>query len=536
MAQDPIDDAKDRIENIIKGMLSNADIPKDVLAALLAEVSTIFEEVNTANEEIRVMNESLILAHREMEKERQNYQELFYYAPDAYLETDMNGKILQANLAAQELFNISDRYLNGKPLSVFVTRADRNAFFNLFHPMRKVQAVEVNMQPRSRTPFVASISLVPVQDQDGKTARARWLIRDITQNKVEQAALAASEERFRTVFIHSHVGMMLTDMEGRIVESNLAFEQMIGYIQEELLGLEVEGLLDPKDRVEIDQIRAEILEESQAGRTVETRYLTKNEQEIWVRQTISVLPDMHGKPVYFMYLMENITAQRQSDEELAEMKRRMIESIESERLHLAQELHDGPIQDLYGAVFKLKEIPGNGDPARDNIKETHDLIKQVAGTLRVICGDLRPPTLSNFGLDRAMQTHAEQIQDQNKGIEINLKADRDDHLLSQEVRLGLFRIYQQCMANAIRHSQAHQINIHLEIGDEEVSLMVEDDGVGFEPPTRMVELLRTGHYGLAGIAERVESLNGSLIVDSSPGSGTRITVEIPRQVAPTEQR
>jgi signal transduction histidine kinase len=90
------------------------------------------------------------------------------------------------------------------------------------------------------------------------------------------------------------------------------------------------------------------------------------------------------------------------------------------------------------------------------------------------------------------------------------------------------------MAIAVRHSQATAVAIRLEIGEEEVTLQIEDNGVGFEPPSRMVDLLRTGHYGLAGIAERVESLRGSLMIDANPGNGTRIAVEIPRQEV-TEQ-
>lgn len=523
-----VEAAQKRINAIFQQMTRSSNVSQAVLDEAQEEFSIILEELNITLEELQTNNETLEQTRDELEKEHQRYQEMFFYAPDAYLETDIKGKILQANEAASVLFNLSLPFMVHKPLSVFVVNDDRGKFYELFRPPRRISDLELKMLPHSHPSFTASISLVPVKDKDGNSVGIRWLIRDITANKMEQAALAASEERFRTIFTHSHLGMVLTDLSGRIVESNLAFERTVGYINEELQGLEMDGLVHPKDREEAAEVRGDILANDLSSRMAEIRYLTKHEQEIWARQTISTLPDMNGEPVYFIYLVENITAQRQSDAELAEMKRRMIESIETERLHLAQELHDGPIQDLYGAVFKLTEIPGSKDGEQENVKETQDLIKQVAGTLRVICGGLRPPTLSNFGLDRAIEAHVEQILEQNKQVNITLNADRDDHLLSQDMRLALFRIYQQNIANALRHSQASEITVRLEIGEEEVSLHVEDNGIGFEPPSRMVDLLRSGHYGLAGISERVESLNGSMMIDSSPGNGTRVTVEVPR--------
>lgn len=530
-----VEATKKRLDEILQRMQTMPEMSKEALQEIRVSFFTLLGELKTAYEEIQTSNEVLVQTKYQLEKEHQRYQELFYLAPEAYLETDNNGRILAANEAALALFNLPEDELIGKSLSQLTAEEDRQAFSSLIMPPQQASGVELTMQSQRRPSFTALISLIPVKDSSQRAPGLRWLIHDISRQKSEQAALAASEERFHTIFTHSHLGMLLTDLSGRIIESNPAIERIVGYIREELLGLEIQGLVHPKDREDVDQVQTEILDQAQTGRTIESRYLTKNDQEIWVRQTISALPNMHGEPVYFFYQIENITQQKITDEELAEMKRRMINSIESERLHLAQELHDGPIQDLYSAVFKLTELPANDGSEHENIKETQHLIKQVAGTLRVICGDLRPPTLSNFGLDRAIQTHAEQLQDQNKGMQIKLATDRDDRLLSQDVRLGLFRIYQQCMANTIRHAKATEVIVRLEISEEDVVLMVEDNGVGFEPPVRLVDLLRTGHYGLAGIAERVESLRGSLMIDSGPGNGTRVTVEVPRNEIPSER-
>ncbi|MGE5462458.1 MAG: sensor histidine kinase, partial [Syntrophothermus sp.] len=151
----------------------------------------------------------------------------------------------------------------------------------------------------------------------------------------------------------------------------------------------------------------------------------------------------------------------------------------------------------------------------------------VVNSLRTICRELRPPSLSPFGLEVAIRDHVEKFRDQNMHINVNLDLMPDKQILSDSLRLTLFRIYQQAIQNVARHAQASEIHIRFRWDDKTVVLDVEDNGRGFEVPKHWMELVREEHFGLLGIAERVESIRGKLEIVSAPGAGTLVRAIIP---------
>jgi signal transduction histidine kinase len=242
---------------------------------------------------------------------------------------------------------------------------------------------------------------------------------------------------------------------------------------------------------------------------------TETEQElrkqIWKAQSISssayVEPDQH------------------------EIKNRLVESRERERLRFAQELHDIPIQDMYGLMYQMEDLKDIvKDPkGMEILAEFDGTIHQIVNTLRAMCGELRPPSLSPFGLEVAIRDHVEKLSSQNPGLQIHLDLMRDQQILSDSIRLCLFRIYQQAITNVIRHAQATEVHIRFRWDEQTVVLEVQDNGIGFEMPAHWVDLVRQEHFGLVGIAERVESVQGNLEVISKPGHGTLIRIRVPRR-------
>jgi signal transduction histidine kinase len=213
-----------------------------------------------------------------------------------------------------------------------------------------------------------------------------------------------------------------------------------------------------------------------------------------------------------------------------EIKNRLIESRERERLRLAQDLHDMPIQDLYGLIYQLDDLRDvlHDSDGRKILDECDHTLHRVVNNLRTICRDLRPPSLSPFGLEVAIRDHVEKFRDQNPEIKVHLELMRDKQVLSDSLRLSLFRIYQQAIHNVARHSQATEVHIRFRWDDEMIILEVEDNGRGFEVPRQWVELVREEHFGLLGIAERVESIRGKLEIVSALGSGALVRAVVPR--------
>ncbi len=207
----------------------------------------------------------------------------------------------------------------------------------------------------------------------------------------------------------------------------------------------------------------------------------------------------------------------QTYQEERELRRQLFEVRERERRRLAQELHDGPIQDLHALALRLK--------GADSTPEATDL-KTVTADLRSICTELRPPALMVGGLASSIRAHVAKILEREPDRVIALDLMDDRQQLTEDTRLHLFRICQETLSNAIQHADAQRIELCFELDAEGCTLEIRDDGCGFEVPKRWVDLARRERFGLVGIVERTEAIGGNLDLRSSPGEGTTIRIDI----------
>jgi signal transduction histidine kinase len=203
----------------------------------------------------------------------------------------------------------------------------------------------------------------------------------------------------------------------------------------------------------------------------------------------------------------------------------LAEGREAERLRFARDLHDGPVQDLQALRMRLSLIALV--PDRKGVEEVVAEVQRVVLDLRQTSEDLRPPTLSPFGLAVALRASAARFEQAHPEVDLDLDLDADGQSLSESVRLGLYRIAQEAITNAARHGRPSQITVSLRIEPAAVSLEVTDDGTGYVVPDDLAAPVRPGHYGLVGMAERAAALRGTLNVQSELAVGTRVQVRVP---------
>lgn len=342
--------------------------------------------------------------------------------------------------------------------------------------------------------------------------------------------LQSSEERFRSIFESSPLGILLLDEQGRILHSNPAFQKMTGYALEELKEREISSLMPPLEAGLVVRLIEKLVNCQAVNPTLERRLVRKDGEIVWVKATFAGVNDQSRDCINnIVAMVEDITERKNTESELVEMKARIQANVEAERLHLAQELHDGAMQDLHSVIFQIEGLRQN------NTREVKAVLAEVSETvhgtlqeLRSIAKELRPPTLARFGLEKAIRSYTGDFIEKYPQIEVHLSLATDSQLLPEHERLVLFRIFQQSMMNVIRHAQASRIDVRFTLDAEEARLEISDNGIGFQVPTRWIALVRKGHYGLAGAAERVEALNGTFQVESAEGSGTCVRVSIPR--------
>jgi two-component system sensor histidine kinase DegS len=215
--------------------------------------------------------------------------------------------------------------------------------------------------------------------------------------------------------------------------------------------------------------------------------------------------------------------------ERSALQRRLIQRREMERLQLAQQLHDGPVQDLYALSFHLIELEAlPNETRRDRLMTVRVVLQHAISVLQTIYSDLWPPTLLPFGLEAAIRSHAERLQETHPELKIQLDLMTDDQILPALKRAVMFRIYRQLLDNVIGHAQAQLVWVQLTLYPEEIVLQVQDNGCGFEVPKRWGDLIRQERLGLLRAVERAKALGGQLKISSTPGKGTLIRVVVPR--------
>lgn len=359
----------------------------------------------------------------------------------------------------------------------------------------------------------------------------------VIERKRAEQALRKSEARFRTIFNNAAIGVVLTDERGRFLECNPAFVEMMECSEAELRQLSYLDLTHPED-VRLSREHFEgMLRGDFDSYSLEKRYLSRKGNLLWVRLAVSIVRGEGDEPFYTIGMVENITEQKQMAFELAEVQSRLFDSAEAERLLLAQELHDGPVQDLYGITFQVESLrtSAQDESGREQLGEIKEGIQQVVRSLRATAQELRPPTLAPFGLEKAILAHSERFQEENPDLSIHLELEPDGKMLPERTRLALFRIYQQSLNNVLQHAQADNVWVRFRVEPEQVTLEVQDDGVGFQVPDRWIQLARAGHLGLVGATERAEAVGGRMEVISKPGAGALIRVQAPRAEPAAEE-
>lgn len=264
------------------------------------------------------------------------------------------------------------------------------------------------------------------------------------------------------------------------------------------------------------------------------------------RQVWLIFARQAGVAAYNLLLAEDLRASRA---ELARAHQRLIHAREQERRRIAVELHDNAVQQLLGVSYqavalrqKIGRLELSGavdsstiDPGLDSLRRE---ILRVASQLRELIGELRPAGLEEFGIEVALEGFVRKVQRQAGRAcpHIEMAIDLAGCTFPEPVEICLFRISQEALRNAMKHANARRIKLRLYAGENEVVLEIHDDGCGFPVPDRLSELTRANHYGLVGIAERVNWVNGQLHIRSRPGLGTQIQARIPLTAEIPESR
>ncbi len=333
-----------------------------------------------------------------------------------------------------------------------------------------------------------------------------------------------TSDEYRAVFQASPDGILVVDGEGTILDVNPMAVRLFRWSKDELVGRKVEILVPDSARGVHHAHRDRYMRHPRArpmGIGMELRGLRKDGSEFPVEISLSPWESSEGQKV--IVTVRDETQRRR----LRDFSAGALRASEDERKRIARELHDDTAQHLAALLLRLRlmerDVPD--DEWRARMEELRTSLASCADGVRRIARGLRPPELEDAGVVAALRAHARTVRDASD-LEVHFDAEAVDELLGLDAKLVLYRIIQEASSNALRHAGSPTLKIRVFREDERVVGVVEDEGRGFLPGGDPTE--GGSGLGLVGMQERAGMVGGRVSVDSEPGRGTTVRVELPR--------
>ncbi len=340
-------------------------------------------------------------------------------------------------------------------------------------------------------------------------------------NSLLYERLRASEALYRLLVEHSPDIVYQADADGTFTYMSESVERLLGWSPDEVVGRHFSWIIDEGSIAEAAARWEEL--RTDPGRTLSANLelIAKDgARHLYEVSATSLARDgmfagMHGAS---RDLSERDRLERELRRQAGEL------AAAEERTHLARELHDSVTQALFsmGLVIRSIEVLMAEDPARaaERLRTLSELQRDALAEIRSLIFELRPGSLAENGLVPALRTHVAAVEGR-LGLPVVLDADADLERLPLPVEDALYRIAQEALHNTVKHASARSVRIEVSRTADEVRLVVEDDGVGFDP-----DAVADDHLGLAGMRARAERVGGRLVLVPRR-RGTRVEVTVP---------
>lgn len=351
------------------------------------------------------------------------------------------------------------------------------------------------------------------------------IVVDITERKRAEAALQHEKEVAQTYLDVAASIFLVIEKDHTVSLINQRGCEVLGCAESEVVGKDwFSDFMVASEKKRILSIFAQMM----SGEISNLEYFENHVQTRRGQRLIewrnTLIRDETGIPTATLSSGIDITEKRRAEQAVTQA---LIEGQEAERQRIAMELHDGLGQSLTAIRLHLNALESDvgqfAQRNQDAFEKLKLLLQTTTQEVKSISRDLMPNVLRDYGLVNALEFLCQTINETNQ-VQLELQVYGLSQELDQARKVGLYRMAQELINNALKHSQATRIDVQLIKHQDSVVLTVEDDGRGFDVTAS--DCLHTG-YGLRNMKTRVKSLNGTIDIDSRPSSGTAITVEIP---------
>jgi PAS domain S-box-containing protein len=482
---------------------------------------------------------------------------------DAIVSKTLEGIITNWNASAERLFGYTASEAIGQHISLIIPFDRRDEEAVIIERIKRGERIEhfdTVRVGKDKKPIEISLTISPVRDASGKIMGASKIARDITQRKRMERELRESEDRYRTLAdaLDTQVQLRTQELERRNAELRdlttllqtregllktfvkhvpaavAMLDRDMRYLQvsdrwcadfsldsSQLLGRShYEIFPDLPERWR--QIHRLCLE-GETLRAEEDRW-DRADGTTWLRWEIRPWQDLDGVPGGILIFSEDITHRKHADEALLGMSRKLIEAHEQERTRIARDLHDDVVQRLVLLSLELEGVQEDIPDAelRTRIGALGNQTTQIADDVQLISHELHSSKMDYLGIVEAAKNFCEEFGERQK-VEIDFQSHDLPAGLPTELSLSLFRVLQEALRNAAKHSGVKRFEVRLWGSTGEIQLTISDLGTGFDTETAM----KSTGLGLTSMQERLRLVHGELSINSEPRCGTTIQARVP---------
>lgn len=471
------------------------------------------------------------------ERDRAQLAAIVDSSSDAIISRDLDGVIISWNAAAERMFGWTAAEAIGRRAQIMAPPERFGEFIPLLERIRlgeTIPSFETVRMRKDRTRFDAQISLSAVKDNQGKVISIAQIVQDISERKAAEKRTADLLQYAQTLLDSSPIAIVTYKASGEGVSANPALARILGAALEQaqqqnfrqIEAWKVTGLLAVADRA-LD---------SNTPQETEIHTTSSFGKEIWLHCWL--IPFRFLDEPHLLCFFEDIrerklaeAALRDYAERMRQMSQRLSVVEENERRNIHRELHDQIGAGLSALKLDLSLIGSMLDAETKKtigirLQRAQQLTGETIARIRDVMADLRPPALDDFGLLAALRTHAQPIA-ARLGIPVHVNGDEIEPRLDISTETALFRIAQEALTNIAKHARANQVMITLDSTPGSVTLVIADDGAGFDAGQGKP---RPESWGLRTMRERAQAMDANLRIESSPGKGTRVIVELSRSV------
>jgi PAS domain S-box-containing protein len=500
---------------------------------------------------------------------------------DAIVGRTLDGLVTSWNKGAETLFGYSKEEMIGQPILILVPPDEIESVARNFEKIKgreRIDSYETVRLTKGGNPVHVSVTVSPVIGESGKIIGASSITRDITERKRAENKLKALHDLNLAITSTLDLGTILRTLLEKI-EAFLPYaashmrlvHQKTGKMEpvacrnmdeEQWKAGADEGIQHPTHRAMLQSKRPVTIRNLQEDESIPRRefyraqglvsylgvpltvkgevigilsLLTRMEHE-FTREEIDfteALAEQASIAIYNSQLYQEskrLSEERQASEnQIRALASGLMHARDMEAHRIAQVLHDESGQLLTAVYIALDEMAKGLSPsAKENIQKIKGLLDCVEARLRDLSHELHPAILDHLGLLPSLEFLSRQVA-KRAGVRVKIDGELSGRL-SPLHELTLYRVVQEALNNATRHSRAKTVDVRVFEDEELIRCSIQDDGVGFDPEelARRTVDQRQG-VGLAGMRQRVAAVGGTFQVNSAPGQGTQLLVAIPRE-------